>query len=99
MKLSNLPVRTGRAINKYRINGIEYIINEANDNFHEYWYVPNAIVQQAVNGFTLALRNWQAYSVDKIELMLIYSGVIKSGFHYKELDPDTNELIFVRMKI
>lgn len=44
----------------------------------------------------MSSRWWTAYSADRIEVMLRWSGGITNDYHYSHFDPDSNELVFVR---
>lgn len=94
MRLSNLPVVHSK---RWGLNDKEYTIETKKiDDFRYETRLPEALVQFYVNAFTLAGRTWQSYSVDKVEVMLRYVGLINGPTFYHNYDPDTQELIFRR---
>lgn len=91
--MPNLPVLHSK---KWGLAEKEYVIeSRKRDNFTYEKRLPSSLVQFYVNQFTLAGRTWQSYSVDKVEVMLRYVGLLNGPEYYHTYDIDTDELIFI----
>lgn len=97
MKLSNLPVVHSK---RWGLNEKEFVIETVRIDEHRFEKrLPEELVQYYVNAFTLAGRTWQSYSVDKVEVMLRYVGLLNGPEFYHIYDPDKQELIFRKTSI